>query len=205
MPHSCKLAENVTFKLIETLIIPGGKRGDIHPVEESMVQSSRVDWSPGEHFKPLPLPGTNLKELLLCPPRCQECAPLISVWPPLLQVPSAPRGLLLATSMVDLGWKSGRIQKGGSPSRPTAVLLFQRDLWWAMEVTPGAQSFFSLWMRLSYRHLYSDKGANQKGDLTERNAGTAEPAQKSEAMARVPGSILCWIFQKEEISPTIPF
>lgn len=76
IPHSCKLADNVTFKLIETLIIPGGKRGDIHPVEESMVQTSRVDWSPGEHFKPLPLPGTNLKELLLCPPRCRECAPI---------------------------------------------------------------------------------------------------------------------------------
>ena len=203
IPHSCKLVENVTFKLTETLIIPGGKRGDIHPLEESMVQTSRVDWSAGEHFKPLPLPGTNLRELLLCPPHCQECAPIdLSVTTiatgTLSTNSSFHRGFLPATSMVDLGGRSGRIQNGGSPSRATAVLLFQRDLWRAWEVTSGARCFFSLWTRLSYRHLHSDKGANQKGDLAERNAGTAEPAQKSEAMARVPGSILCWIFQKEK-------
>ena len=64
------------LKLIETLIIPGAKRGDIHPLAESMVQTSRVDWSAEEHFKPHPWPGANLKGLLLCPPRCQECVPI---------------------------------------------------------------------------------------------------------------------------------
>lgn len=76
--RSCKLVLTMLFlKPIETLIIPGGWRGDIHALaQSSLIQTSRVDWSAEEHFKPHPWAGANLKGLLLYPPHCQECAPI---------------------------------------------------------------------------------------------------------------------------------
>lgn len=41
--RSCKLVDNVIFKTYRNLDHPGGRRGDIHPLADSMVQTSRVD------------------------------------------------------------------------------------------------------------------------------------------------------------------
>lgn len=133
------------LKLIETLIIPGGKRGDTHPLAESMVQTSRVDWSAEEHFKPHPWPGTNLKGLLFCPPRCQECVPInLGVIIITTRHPQNQQffycDLSLATSIITLGWRSGRIQNGCS-GEEQQILFFQRDCWWTLEVTPGSPGF----------------------------------------------------------------
>ena len=146
--RSCKLVDNVIFKTYRNLDHPGGRRGDIHSLAESMVQTSRVDWSAEEHFKPHPWAGTNLKGLLLCPPHCQERAPIN------LGVMTITTGILGTNILLLWFVPSNQHRHSGmkvwqDPEwllrwRASLILFFQRDCCWALEVTAESPGFLIL-------------------------------------------------------------
>lgn len=77
-------------------------------------------------------------------------------------------GFLTATSVVPLGWMSGRMQERLLIVTSNGELVLQRDLQWASEIlAPGSPSLPLSEDRAFYRRLLQfDRGANKNSNLT---------------------------------------
>lgn len=163
------------------------------------MQASRVDWSARKHFLAT-LFKDKLQGTVSLPLRLPRMCPYRSRWNHCgYRYPQHWQffywGFLTATSVVPLGWKSGRIQEWLLNAKSN----FQNDLQWASEIHQVTHQFLSLRTRLSYRRLHFDIGANKNGNLKLKdwNAGMAKLLPKDKAMANVPTSLFCGIFQKK--------
>lgn len=110
-------------------------------------------------------------------------------------------GFLTATSVVPLGWMSGRMQERLLIVTSNGELVLQRDRQWASEIlAPGSPSLPLIEDRAFYRRLLQfDRGANKNSNLSLKDwhAGMAKLSPKNEAMANAPASLFCGIFQKK--------
>lgn len=108
-------------------------------------------------------------------------------------------GFLTATSVVPLGWMSGRMQEWLLIVTSNGELVLQRDLQWALEIlAPGSPSLPLIEDKAFYRRLpHFDRGATKNGNLKLKdwNPGMAKLSPKNEAMANAPASLFYGIFQ----------